>query len=125
MGINEMVHNALEGKKTEIPMLAPNRRTHTVYAKDTAEATCSVHLAGSLKHYIYNVADGTHPTMQEIVTVIEEVIPDAEIQLGQPGEEVAIKSQSMDRIKDELGFVPKTLKDGIKAYVTFLKEGEY
>lgn len=125
MGINEMVHNALEGKKTEIPILAANRRTHPVYARDTAEAACAVHLAPSLNHYIYNVADGTHPTMQEIVEVIREVIPEADIELGPPGEEVEVRCQSMDRIKDELGFVPRTLKEGIKAYVAFIKEGTY
>ena len=124
MGINEMVHDALKGKKTELPKLASNRRTHPVYAGDTAEAACLVHLAESLKHYIYNVADGTHPTMQEIADVIKEVIPDADIELGPAGEEVKIRMQSMDRIKDELGFVPRTLKEGIKAYVAFLKEGK-
>jgi len=125
MGINEMIHNALEGKKTEIPMLPSNRRTHPVYARDTAEATCFVHLAESLKHYIYNVADGTHPTMQEIAKVIKEVIPNADIQLGPPGEKVEIRQQSIDRIKDELGFIPKTLKEGVTAYVAFLREGKY
>ena len=125
MGINEMIHNAVEGKRTEIPMLASNRRTHPVYAKDTAEAACLVHLAESLKHYIYNVADGSHPTMQEIAGVIKEVIPKADIQLGPSGEEVEIRRQNMDRIRDELGFVPRTLKEGVTAYVTFLREGQY
>jgi nucleoside-diphosphate-sugar epimerase len=125
IGINEMIHNALEGKKIEIPKLPSNRRTHPVYAKDTAEATCLVHLADSLKHYIYNVADGTHPTMQEIAEVVKEVIPNADIQLGPPGEKVEIRKQSMDRMKDELGFIPKTVKEGVAAYVDFLKEGKY
>ncbi len=125
MGINEMIHNALDGKKTEIPMLASNRRTHPVYSRDTAEATCLVHLADSLKHHIYNVADGTHPTMGEIAGIVKEVIPGAEIELGPPGEEVEIRKQSMDRIREELGFVPRTFKEGVKAYVTFLKEGKY
>lgn len=124
-GLNQMIHNALEGEKVERPMLALNRRTHPVYAKDTAEASCLVHLAESLKHYIYNVADGTHPTMQEIADVIKEVIPGADIRLGPPKDDVKIRVQSMDRIKDELGFVPKSLKEGISHYVTFLKEGKY
>jgi UDP-glucose 4-epimerase len=125
MGINKMIHSALEGKKAEIPMLASNRRTHPVYSKDTAEAACLVHLAESLNHYIYNVADGTHLTMEEIAAVVKEVVPSADIELGPPGKDVEIRRQSMDRIKDELGFVPKTLKEGIGAYVTFLREGTY
>jgi nucleoside-diphosphate-sugar epimerase len=125
IGINEMIHTALEGKKIEMTKLPSNRRTHPVYAKDTAEATCLVHLADSLTHYIYNVADGTHPTMQEIAEVVKEVIPNTDIQLGPPAEKVEVRQQSMDRMKDEFGFSPKALKEGVTAYVAFLREGKY
>jgi len=125
MGVNPMVENALEGNKTEIPKLAANRRTHPVYTKDCAEASSLIHLADSLDHFIYNVADGSHPTMQEIADTVKEVIPTADITLGPPGEEVVFRPQSMDRMKEEFGFVPKTLKEGISDYVDFLKDGKY
>lgn len=51
-GINAMLSSALEGKKVELPMLAANRRTHPVYAKDTAAASCEVHLAKSPRSYL-------------------------------------------------------------------------
>jgi nucleoside-diphosphate-sugar epimerase len=128
-GINAMVTNALEGKPSNLPMVAPNRRTHSVYAKDSAEATCAVHLAKTLKNYIYNVACGTNPTMQEIADTVKEVIPGAQIKLGQPiikkADNLENRPQTMDRIKEDVGFVPKTLKQGIEAYVMFVKTGEY
>lgn len=125
MGVSVMVENALEGKKTELPMIASNRRTHPVYTKDCAEASSMVHLADSLEHYIYNIADGTHPTLKEMADTVKEVIPDADITLGPPGKEVDFQPQSMDRMKEEFGFVPKTLKEGIMDYVLFLKDGKY
>lgn len=109
----------------DLSMVAANRRTHPVYTKDCAEPSCLVHLADSLDHFIYNVADGTHPTLQEIADTVKEVIPEADIQLGPPGKEVEIKPQSIDRMKNEYGFVPKTLKEGITDYIAFLKEGTY
>lgn len=123
---SRMVQDAIDGKPCNLPMIAANRRTHLVYSKDTAEATCVVHLAKSLKHYIYNVAAGINPTMQEIADTVKEVIPGAEINLGPPTKEVMEdRPQTMDRIKDDLGFVPKTLKQGIEHYINFLKTGTY
>jgi hypothetical protein len=63
--------------------------------------------------------------MEEIAAVVKKVVPNADIELGPPGKEVEIRRQSMDRIKDEFGFIPKTVKEGIEAYVTFLREGNY
>jgi UDP-glucose 4-epimerase len=125
MGVNVMVENALAGKKTEIPLLMANRRTHPVYTKDCAEASSLIHLADSPDHLIYNVADGTHPTMQEMADTVKEVIPEADITLGPAGEEVDFRPQSVDRLKEEFGFVPKTLKEGVTDYVAYLKEGKY
>jgi nucleoside-diphosphate-sugar epimerase len=123
--ITRMIEAAVAGKPAALSMIAANRRTHPVYAKDTAEATCAVHLAKALKSYIYNVSDGTNPTMREIAGAIKEVIPSARIELGPPGEDVAERPQPVQRIKDELGFVPRTLTQGIEHYVEFLKTGTY
>jgi nucleoside-diphosphate-sugar epimerase len=120
-----MVISALEGKKVELTMIAANRRTHPVYAKDTSAASCAVHLAKSPRSYIYNIADGTHPIMQDIAEAVREVIPGADIRLGTVGDEVETRPVIMDRMKDEFGFIPRTLKEGIKAYIAFIKNGDY
>lgn len=124
-GINEMVENAVAGKKSEMKVFAANRRTHPVYSKDCAEASSLIHMADSLEHYIYNVAEPTHPTFQEMADTVKEVIPEADIELGAPGEEVDFRSQSMERMEKEFGFVPRTLKQGVLDYLAFVKDGKY
>jgi nucleoside-diphosphate-sugar epimerase len=63
--------------------------------------------------------------MQEMADTVKEVIPEADIALGPAGEEVDFRPQSVDRLKEEFGFVPKTLKEGVTDYVAYLKEGKY
>ncbi len=52
-------------------------------------------------------------------------MPEANITLGSAGEEVDFRPQNVDRLREEFGFVPKTLKEGITDYVVYLKEGKY
>jgi UDP-glucose 4-epimerase len=123
---NQMITNALAGVAAEYPAIPANRRRHTVYAKDSAEGTCFIHLAGSLKHYIYNLSDGGHPTMEEVREAILEFVPGAEIRLAPPGlEKTEYRPISMERMKGEFGFVPLDVRQGVRAYVDFVKEGKY
>ena len=123
---NQMIANALAGVTGEYPGIPANRRRHTVYAKDSAEGTCLIHLAESLKHYIYNLSDGGHPTMEEVREAVREVVPGAEIRLAPPGKEkTEYRPVSMQRMKEEFGFVPLDVRLGVKACVDFMKEGKY
>ena len=122
---NIMITNALEGKPTEINVFPSNSRTNPIYAKDTAEATCAVHLAKSLKHYIYNVSEGTNPTWQEVADTIKEIIPGANIKFAPPVDNIASPPQSMERMKEEHGFIPRPLRQGIEQFVKYLKTGQY
>ena len=128
--VNKMINSAFEGKSLELPMLPANRRTHIVYAKDSAEGTSALLLAKKpLEHHIYNIAAGVNPTMQEIVDTIKEVIPGAKIKLGplsdKKADNLVNRPQTMDRIKKEVGFVPMTMKKSIEHYVNFKHTGEY
>ena len=124
--VNAMIANALSGTESNFPDIPENMRRHTVYAKDSAEGTCRIHLADSLKHYIYNVSDGDHPTMGEIVRTIGEILPGARLRLGPPkGVEAEYRPVSMERMKEEFGFVPLNIRQGIEAQVAFLKDGLY
>ena len=124
--INKIVENAIEGKPTDLSAMANSARFDTVNAKDTGELTSTVHLAKSLKNYIYNICDGTHPTLQEIVDTIKEFFPKAEIKLGPSSEKPKIPlPHEINRIKAEFGYVPMTLKQGIEHYANYIKTGRY
>ena len=62
--------------------------------------------------------------MGEIARTIGEVLPGARLRLGPPkGEEAEYRPVSMERMKEEFGFVPLNIRQGIEAQVAFLKDG--
>ncbi len=124
--VNIMVKNALAGLPAGYPDLPANMRRHTVYAKDSAEGTCLIHLAQSLKHYIYNLSDGGHPTMDEVASAVRDLVPGAEIRLAPAGGEKAeYRPVSMERMREEFNFVPLDVREGVKAHIDFVREGKY
>jgi nucleoside-diphosphate-sugar epimerase len=124
--IRMMVENATAGKPVDLSKVSGSTRGHTVYAKDVGEATSLIHLAKSLKYYIYNVSDGTNPTMLEVAQAVREVIPDAKITLGPPGQEKPLHSGvDVKRMKEEFGFGFRDLKAGIEDYTAWLKTDNY
>jgi len=123
--IKTMTESAVAGRPADLSHVPGDSRGHTVYAKDVGEMTCLIHLAGSLKHAIYNVADGGDPTMREVAHVVKEIIPEAEIRVGPDTGQSAYSGVTMDRMKDQFGYTPLDLKEGIKAYIDWLREGKY
>jgi nucleoside-diphosphate-sugar epimerase len=121
-----MVERAAASKPAELTSVSGSTRGHTVYAKDVGEATSLIHLAESLKYYIYNVSDGTHPTMLEVAQIVRELIPDAKITLGPAGQERPLHSGvDVKRMKEEFGFVFRNLKAGVEDYIAWLRGGKY
>lgn len=125
--IRIMVENAVAGKPTDLAGKVPaDSRGHTIYARDAGEGICSVHLAGSLKHYIYNVADGQNPTMAAVAQIVKELVPGAEIRLGDAsGVKPSHSGIDINRMRDEWGFAPRDIRQGIEAYIGWLKGGAY
>jgi nucleoside-diphosphate-sugar epimerase len=117
---------AAAGKPAELSHVPSNSRHHTIYVKDTGEATALLHLKDRLEHNIYNVTDGDHPTMGQCVDILKELIPSAKITLG-PVREGAFPPTPPpnDRLVRETGFTPRNLRDGIGAYIAYLKDGTY
>jgi nucleoside-diphosphate-sugar epimerase len=119
--IRSMIESAAAGRAIDLSGVPGGTRGHTVYAKDVGEAASLIHLAQSLRHYIYNVSDGTNPTMLEIARTIQELVPNAEITLGPAAQEISPhRSVDVKRINDEFGFVFCDLKTGIGDYVAWL-----
>jgi UDP-glucose 4-epimerase len=124
--IRIMVENAVAGKETNLPGVPSDSRGHTVYARDAGLGICLAHLASSPAHHIYNIADGRNPTMAEIAKVVRDVVPGAIIGLGQPtGTKPNHEGVDVSRIRDEWAFAPRGVREGIAAYVSWLRSGRY
>jgi UDP-glucose 4-epimerase len=125
--MREMIESAAAGRPVEFCGAQAATRSHTVYAKDVGAAAALVHLAASLSHCIYNVSDGTNPTLVEIARVVRELVPDSRITLGpaQPAPSPQHDGVDVSRMKAEFGFACRSLKAGIGDYLTWLREGAY
>ena len=126
LALRTMVETATAGKPAELLNVSGSTRGHTVYAKDVGEAFSLIHIAKSLKYYIYNVSDGTNPTMLEVSQMVRKLIPDAKITLGLAGQENPLHScVDVKRMKEEFGFAFRDLKADIKDYIVWLGGGNY
>jgi nucleoside-diphosphate-sugar epimerase len=121
--IRQMIEDSAGGKSVDLSSTPASTRAHTVYAEDVGEATCRIHMAQSLQHYIYNISDGTHPTLFEIARTVRELIPGAQITLGPSGEDKSGHTGvDVKRIRQEFGFVFRDLKTGISDYIGWLRD---
>ncbi len=124
--IRIMTESVVRGLKPEVSHVAASSRGHTIYAKDAGEATALLHMKPGLDHQIYNVADGDNPTMGEAAQILKELVPGSEIRLGQATSDVPSHSGiHIERLKAETGFAPRKLREGLAAYVDYLKSGTY
>jgi nucleoside-diphosphate-sugar epimerase len=125
--IRIMVENAVAGKATDLSEKVPSdSRGHTVYARDAGDGICLVHLAKLPKHYIYNVSDGMNPTMAEVAEAVKEVVPGAEIRLGErSGLRPSHDGIDVSRMREEWGFRPRQIGEGVQAYAGWIRDGTY
>ncbi|MAF48724.1 MAG: hypothetical protein CMM10_10690 [Rhodospirillaceae bacterium] len=124
--ITRMVEDAMAGRPTKLTGIDPGRRAYTVYAEDVGEAAAQIHLAGSLEHAIYNVADGGFASLGEAAGLVKEIIPEAEINFETEDQQLAAeRTISMQRLADEFAFRPLPLKDGIAAFIAYMRDGTY
>ncbi len=122
--IKRMVEAAAGGRPADLSDLSGSTRTHTVYAKDVGLATGMVHLAESPRHKIYNISDGTNPTLLEIARVVQALIPGATITLGPSCPDQSLHSGiDVNRMKEEFGFVFRDTHAGIADYIHWIKNG--
>jgi nucleoside-diphosphate-sugar epimerase len=122
-----MVPDALQGKPVDFSQTPENSTLAPVYAKDLAKGYGLLHLAESLPHSIYNISSGNEHTFSEVVRMIKDLIPGAEIRLGPTSTKVSPYRPSIERAKNDVGYVPDypDFKQGVKAYIEYLKYGKY
>lgn len=126
--IQDMVENAIAGKTSDFSSVYGENKLPYVYVRDCAKAISLVHLAPSLKHNIYNISDGESHSLADFAQEINEVIPGAQIKLGETKspKDVELPPMCIDRIKEDLGFAPEyDLKRAVRAYIEWVRDGKY
>ena len=116
MWAEEFATNPALGKSVHLPFPETNKDNY-VYVEDCAEQFIELSLKEKLNHFVYNTGSET-VSGTELKKIILELIPDAEITFDENGKPTPfIDDQDDQRIREELPFIPKTLKEGIRAHM--------
>ena len=116
MWAEEFATNPALGKPVYLPFPESNKDNY-IYVEDCAEQFIELSLKEKLNHFVYNTGSET-VSGTELKKIIHELIPNAQITFDESGKPTPfIDDQNDERIRYELSFVPKTLKEGIKAHM--------
>ena len=116
MWAEEFATNPALGKSVHLPFPDTNKDNY-IYVEDCAEQFIELSLKEKLNHFVYNTGSETASGM-ELKKIILELIPDAEVTFDENGKPTPfIDDQNDQRIREELPFVPKSLKEGIRAHM--------
>ena len=104
------------GKPVHLPFPETNK-DNFIYVEDCAEQMIQLALKENLNHYVYNTGSETASGTQ-LARIIKELVPSAEITFDKNGKLTPSTDEQDDkRIRKELDFVPRSLKEGIKAHM--------
>lgn len=96
-----------------------------LYARDAGEAIAQAVLSDKLKHYVFDIAPQELCTLEEMVALIKEVIPGADITVPPS----TLKGGPMpydERAAAEFDYTPKySAKRGLNEYAEYLKTDSY
>lgn len=109
------------GKPIHLPFPESNR-DNFIYVEDCAEQMVQLCLKEKLSHFVYNTGSESASGTQ-LAKIIKELIPSAQITFDNNGKPTPfIDEQDDSRIREELSFVPRSLKEGIKAHMNEAKK---
>ena len=104
------------GKPVQLPFPEDNK-DNFIYVEDCAEQMIQLSFKENLNHYTYNTGSETVSGLQ-LKSILKELIPSAEISFDNNAEYTPfIDDQDDSRIRKEISFVPRSLKEGIKAHI--------
>jgi UDP-glucose 4-epimerase len=124
-----LVDAALAGRKLHIPTGADSAIDHT-HVDDVVSAILAALYHRQHRYDVYNVASGAAATVAQIVAIIRELVPGAQLSVGpgiyRHGDRVeAVRKGALDvaRAAAELGWKPRyNIRTGLAAYVTAARE---
>lgn len=123
-----LVEAAVQGRSLHLANGGEHLIDHT-YVDDFVAGTLLLLDAGALRHDCYHVGSGTAVTVAEIVDIIRELVPGADLTVG-PGPLTSAHGQSLvrkgaldvTRIGEELGYVARfPPREGLAAYIRHLR----
>lgn len=126
--VGRLVHAAVNGTKPSLenirwPIYAQDGADQC-YVKDTARAIALLTVADKLHHQTYNVASGRPTTNHQVVDAIQQVIPEAEIELPRAPNPSPVPYQDITWLNEDTGFEPQfTTESGIADYIAWLRAG--
>ena len=116
MWAEEFATNPALGKPVHLPFPETNKDNY-IYVEDCAEQFIELSLKEKLNHFVYNTGSET-VSGTELKKIILELIPDARVSFDESGKPTPfIDDQNDERIRNELLFIPKSLKEGIRAHM--------
>jgi UDP-glucose 4-epimerase len=126
-----LVDAALAGHKLHIASGADAAIDHT-YVDDVVSAILAALDHRQHRHDVYNIASGRAATVAEIVSIVRELVPGAQLSVGpgtyRHGDRVeAVRKGALDvsRAGAELGWKPRyDIRTGLAAYVNAAREAQ-
>jgi UDP-glucose 4-epimerase len=123
-----LVDAALAGRKLHIPTGAQAAIDHT-YVDDVVTGILKALDHQHHRYDAYNVASGTAPSVADLVAIVRELVPGAELSVGpgpyRHGDRVEmVRKGALDvrRAAAELGWKPRyDIRTGLAAYVTTMR----
>ena len=116
MWAEEFATNPALGKKVHLPFPEGNKDNY-IYVEDCAEQFIQLSLKEKLDHFVYNSGSET-VSGTELKNIIKDLVPDAEVTFDETGKPTPfIDDQNDKRIREELSFVPKSLKEGVRSHM--------
>jgi nucleoside-diphosphate-sugar epimerase len=116
MWAEEFATNPALGKILNLPFPKKNKDNY-IYVEDCAEQLIELSLKEKLNHFVYN--SGTETVSgEELKEILISLVPTAIINFDENGNPTPfIDCQDDRRIRQELKFIPRTLKQGIKEHM--------
>jgi nucleoside-diphosphate-sugar epimerase len=119
-----VVKAAVSGQPVTVPAI--EYPIEIVAVQDEARAFVAAALADETAHDTYLVGTGEQATLAEIVELVQEIVPEAALELGAGrGDDQLVRRPPSDtsRIREDLGWEPALdLRETIEAYVEWLRE---